>query len=144
MPLERLLTMGYEAAGMEDFLATLSDRGVTTLLDVREVARSRRPGFAKTALREHLATAGIDYRHEPRLGSPRALRQRVRQDGNHARFFEDFERYLATQQALLARIAGESSGTVLLLCYERDYRQCHRASVAAALGALTGLTPEHL
>jgi uncharacterized protein (DUF488 family) len=54
MNLERLLTMGYERANIEDFLATLRSLGVTALLDVREIASSRRRGFAKTALRENL------------------------------------------------------------------------------------------
>jgi uncharacterized protein (DUF488 family) len=143
MKLKRLITLGYEAASVEDFLATLTALGVTTLLDVREIAASRRRGFAKTALRENLTGVRIAYRHEPRLGSPRTIRHRLREDGSHERFFRDFDRYLSTQQPLLKHLAGELTGTVALLCYERDYRECHRKSVAAALGHLTGLTPQH-
>jgi uncharacterized protein (DUF488 family) len=141
--LKRLGTIGYEGASVEDFLTTLKAAGVTTLLDVREFAGSRRKGFAKTALRENLATAGIGYRHEPALGSPRELRHRLREDGHYERFFRDFDRYLAGQQPLLKQLACELSGTVALLCYERNYQECHRKSVAAALGQITGLTPQH-
>jgi uncharacterized protein (DUF488 family) len=143
MKLKRLMTIGYEAASVEDFLATLKTLGITTLLDVREIAVSRRRGFAKTALREHLERIGVTYRHEPKLGSPREIRHRLREDGSHEHFFRDFERYLDTQQPLLAQLAEELTGSVVLLCYERDYRTCHRKSVAAALSALTGLPHKH-
>jgi len=142
--LQRLLTIGYEGASVEDFLATLAASGVTILLDIREFAGSRRKGYAKTALREHLAGVGIDYRHEPALGSPRDLRHRLREDGRYDRFFRDFDRYLVSQKPLLVQLAGELTGTVALLCYERDHHQCHRKSVAAALTPITGLVPKHL
>jgi uncharacterized protein (DUF488 family) len=144
MALKRLATIGYEGVGVTDFLATLTAAGVTTLLDVREIAGSRRKGFAKTPLREHLAEAGIHYRHEPALGSPREIRHRLREDGNLDQFFRDFDKHLATQQPLLKQLARDLSGHIALMCYERDYRQCHRASVARELGRLTGLEPQHL
>jgi uncharacterized protein (DUF488 family) len=144
MKLKRLLTIGYEGASVGDFLATLTAAHVTTLLDIREFAGSRRKGFAKTALRQNLAGAGIDYRHEPALGSPRDIRNQLREDGRHDRFFRDFERYLTSQQPLLKQLAGELSGTVALLCYERDFRECHRKSVSIALGQLANLAPRHL
>ena len=114
------------------------------MLDIREIAASRRHGFAKTALRANLGSAGIVYRHEPKLGSPREIRHELRETGNYQRFFEHFDRYLLTQQALLEALASELAGSVALLCYERDYHQCHRKSVAAAFGQLTGLTPQHV
>src|SRR5687767_9636017 len=144
MALRGVATIGYEGASLEDFLATLTGAGVTTLLDIREFAGSRRKGFAKTALRENLADAGIHYRHEPALGSPRDIRHRLRQDGRLDQFFRDFDRYLATQRPLLRQLVNELSGTVALLCYERDYRMCHRKSVAAGLGRYSGLAPRHL
>lgn len=141
--MKHLLTIGYEGADFRDFLATLEVLGVTTLLDIRELPMSRRPGFAKTALREGLASVGIDYRHEPRLGSPKAIRYQLRDDGDYKRFFRDFGRYLNTQADLLDELASELTGTVALLCYERDHTTCHRRAVATALSEITGLTPKH-
>lgn len=143
MKLKKIVTIGYEGADFDDFLATLEAIGVTTLLDIRELPISRRPGFAKTALREGLAGVGIDYRHEPRLGSPKSIRHKLRDDGNYDRFFRDFDRYLGKQGELLDTLADELTGTVALLCYERDYNTCHRKSVADALGKITGLKPKH-
>lgn len=144
MTLKRLTTIGYEGASIQDFLATLKAAGVTTVLDVREFAGSRRKGFAKSALRQHLSGIGIAYRHEPALGSPRDLRHQLREDGRHDHFFRDFDRYLATQKPLLKQLAGELSGTVALLCYERSHQECHRKSVSTKLGELAGLKPQHL
>ncbi len=95
MTLKRLATIGYEDASIEAFLATLKAARVTTVLAVREVAGSRRPGFAKTALRQDVANVGIGYRHEPELGSPRELRHQLRNDGKYGRFFRKFDHYLA-------------------------------------------------
>lgn len=144
MTLQYIVTIGYEGADFDDFLSTLDVFSVTTLLDIRELPMSRRRGFAKTALREGLASVGIDYRHEPRLGSPKAIRHQLRDDGDYPRFFRDFGRYLNTQLDLLEQLADELTGTVALLCYEREHTICHRRTVATALSELTGLTPQHL
>jgi uncharacterized protein (DUF488 family) len=143
MKLKHLVTIGYEGANFADFLATLNALGVTTLLDIRELPISRRRGFAKTALREGLASVGISYRHEPRLGSPKAIRHQLRDDGDLKQFFRSFDRYLSKQGDLLEQLATELTGTIALLCYERDHTTCHRNSVANALSALTGLKPKH-
>jgi hypothetical protein len=45
-----LATIGYEAASLVDFIATLQAARVHTLVDVRDLPISRRPGFAKKAL----------------------------------------------------------------------------------------------
>jgi uncharacterized protein (DUF488 family) len=144
LKLKKLMTIGYEGSSVEDFLSTLTALGVTTLLDIREIAASRRRGFAKTALRTNLAGVGIAYRHEPALGSPRDIRHRLRQDSSYERFFLDFDRYLGTQQDLLKQLAAELTGSVAMLCYERDYHECHRKSVATAFSQLTGLKPKHI
>ena len=143
MKLKNIVTIGYEGANVDDFLATLDAIGVDLLLDIRELPISRRRGFAKTALREGLASVGIEYRHEPRLGSPKTIRNQLRDDGNYQKFFKDFERYLGKQSDLLKKLAEELQGTVALMCYERDYLTCHRSSVATALSGLTGLKPKH-
>ena len=53
-----IFTIGYEGATLCDFLATLQLAGVQSVLDVREVAQSRRRGFSKTALAEALKEVG--------------------------------------------------------------------------------------
>lgn len=57
----KIFTIGYEAATMADFLAALTDAGVTRVIEVRALPLSRRPGFSKTPLKGALAEVGIDY-----------------------------------------------------------------------------------
>jgi uncharacterized protein (DUF488 family) len=140
----RVLTIGYEGVTLADFLKTLKAAGVDHLLDIRELPISRRKGFSKTALCAALADEGIDYTHERALGSPREIRNRLREDGDLASFFSDFREYLATQRALLDTLARTLSGSVALLCYERNHTECHRSVVATALAKRTHSAIEHL
>ena len=65
-----VFTIGYEDATPDRVRAALRAAGVATVVDVRALANSRRPGFAKRALSAALAEAGIGYRHLPALGTP--------------------------------------------------------------------------
>jgi len=140
----RLFTLGYEGAELSDFLNVLKQQEIDLLLDVRELPLSRRKGFSKNALREALEGCGIDYRHERRLGSPKTLRHRLYADGDYKIFFRDFGNHLKGQQDLLETLAEELTGNVVLVCYEKDYRTCHRSAVADALAELTDVAPTHL
>ena len=140
----QILTIGYEGTSLADFLATLKAAGVQLLLDIRELPISRRKGFSKSALSEALAETGIAYSHERALGSPRDIRYRLREDGDLPRFFSDFREYLATQRALLDNLARTTTGSVALLCYERNHAECHRSVVAEALARRAQSTVRHL
>jgi uncharacterized protein (DUF488 family) len=135
--LSRLVTVGYEGISLTAFLATLKAAGVTLVLDVRELPSSRRKGFSKSPLSQALSKIGIGYRHERALGAPRQMRHRLREDGDLRQYFSDFREYLATQDAILDGLAGQLSGCVALLCFERNPAECHRSVVAAALARRT-------
>ena len=45
-----LMTIGYEGMTLKEFLDVLKRCRVSMLVDVRELAISRKPGFAKVAL----------------------------------------------------------------------------------------------
>jgi len=142
--MKRLFTIGYEKTDVADFVHILVAQKINVLLDIREIPISRRRGFSKTALGQAVGASGIAYRHERQLGSPQAIRHRLREDGNYARFFREFERYLDQQRTLLEKLARELKGNVALMCYEKDHTDCHRHSVAEALAQLLGKTPIHL
>ena len=142
--MRRLFTIGYEGASLDDFIKTLEIAGVDLLLDVRELPMSRRKGFSKTALGEAVAGAGMEYRHEKKLGSPKSIRHRLYADGDYVRFFQDFRTYLKTQSELLTELANELSGNVALMCYERDPNTCHRTAVAEAFETMLEIAPKHL
>ena len=146
----RLLTIGYQGRSLPDLVARLRARDVRLLVDVREVARSRRPEFNQRRLAAALDEAGIAYRHSPELGSPGSLRRALYESG-------DFERFAGLYLAYVRRwrmddVAGltravRREGTVCILCYESDAASCHRHIVATeAMRARGGthLVVEHL
>ena len=128
-------TIGYEGLPPPDFLALLHDAGIKRLVDVRAIANSRRPGYAKRALTASLEQAGIDYLHLPALGTPAAGRAAARA-GRINEMRRIFTVQLATgpAQAALAELADSAADIPsCLLCLEADHRQCHRAMIAEAL-----------
>ncbi len=131
-----VFTIGYEAATPPRLTEALRGAGVALLVDVRALANSRRPGFAKRALSAALAEAGIGYLHLPALGTPAAGRQAVR-EGRPQEMRRIFAAHLAgtEPQAALAGLRDRArGGGVCLLCLEADPAQCHRTLVAEALG----------
>lgn len=139
-----LCTIGYEGASIGDFIRTLNTAGVTTLLDVREIAISRKKGFSKTALKRALEDAGIAYQHEPKLGSPKAARKQLKNNKDYNAFFHSYCNHLSTQATLLNALSINLAGKVALMCFEKDHTTCHRSKVAESIGEITGLTPVHL
>ena len=139
-----ILTVGYEGTTPAGLMAALRDSGVRVLVDVRALANSRKPGFAKTALTASLEQAGIGYLHLRALGTPAEGRAAAR-SGRPADMRRIFAAHLAgtEAQAALANLSDLArQQRVCLLCLEADPRQCHRTLVAEAVGLpITNLTP---
>ncbi len=141
-----LYTIGYEKARLADVVAALSAAGVAALIDVRDRPISRRPGFSKRQLAATLEEAGIDYVGLRALGTPPEGRAagRARQ---WERFWDIVEHKLASAEAELALLqAAEIAqpAPACLLCYEADWRRCHRRRVAEILADRHGFTVRHL
>lgn len=130
--MNRLATIGYEAATQDAVIGKLKDAGVSVLIDVRAVPSSRRAGFSKSVLAASLKAEGIDYVHLRDLGTPKPGREAARK-GRIAEMHEIYEAHLAEPSAQLqlaqaAEIARERPAA--LLCYEADAGGCHRRIVA--------------
>jgi len=142
-----LATIGYEGTNVPSFLAALTAAKVELLVDVRALASSRRPGFAKTALAANLKTVGIDYLHLRGLGTPADGRAAARA-GKHAEMHRIFREHMRTEKALGDLLALEdlvkSGRRVCILCFEADPAHCHRTLVAEALAARVPLDVRHL
>jgi uncharacterized protein (DUF488 family) len=142
----QLATIGYEGAMLADFISTLEAAGVERVVDVREVAQSRRPGFSKSALRTALADAGIDYHHIRQLGDPKHGREAARA-GNVDLFRTIFASHMdlpASRDALLDAVSLATEKKSVLMCFERDPRHCHRTIVAERMAALSSLQIRNL
>lgn len=142
--MNQLFSIGYESAEIGNFISTLKENRVDVLVDIREFPISRRKGFSKKVLRNALNFAGIGYRHEKWLGSPKDLRHKLRVDHDYATFFDKYNKHLHGQSDLLVQLSEELSGNVVFMCYEKCHKQCHRSSVLDALATLVSKRPVHL
>jgi uncharacterized protein (DUF488 family) len=138
-----IATIGYESATIASFQDALRNAGIDLLVDVRALASSRRPGFAKTRLAANAREAGAEYLHLRALGTPADGRAAARA-GHHAEMQRIFREQLATVEAQeeLALVADlvRQGRRVCLLCFEADPAHCHRSIVAAALADMLPAT----
>ena len=93
-----LFTIGYQQSDITSVLDVLRENGVETVIDVRALPVSRKPGFSKGSLARALDEHGIAYVHERALGTPPEAR-----DAHKARQFDTFhalyERHLQSGDA---------------------------------------------
>ena len=131
-----LFTIGYEQAKPASVLGELVEAKVDTLVDVRAVAASRRPGFSKRQLSASLEEAGIAYLHFQKLGTPAEGRQAARA-GDRDTLAKVYEAHIKKPepQAELAELASlvKSGKRIALLCYCRDPKTCHRWRIVGHL-----------
>jgi len=141
-----LYSIGYEKATLGEVIAILRRAGVAVLLDVRDRPISRRPGFSKRQLAAAVDEAGMRYVHLAALGTP--------PEGRLANRRREWERFWAIVDDKLGRAEAERDLAVAaqiaatapscLICYEADWRCCHRARIAEILVRRHGFAPHHL
>jgi len=137
---DKIYTIGYESAAIEDFIATLKSAGVERIIDVREYPLSRKKGFSKNTLQALLEANDIAYIHIKGLGDPKEGREAARA-GDYKKFLQIFSTHMKTKQAqsdLKIAIKLAQASISCLLCYERKPEECHRTKVAEAIAADTG------
>ena len=142
-----IATIGYEGATVASFQEALRGARIDLLVDVRALASSRRPGFAKTRLAANAKEAGAEYLHLRALGTPADGRAAARA-GRHEEMHRIFRQQLATpeaqeQLALVADLVRQGR-RVCLLCFEAKPEHCHRSIVVDALARIIPATVVHL
>ncbi|MFA5388530.1 MAG: DUF488 domain-containing protein [Candidatus Omnitrophota bacterium] len=136
-------TTGYEGRKIEEFIEYLNAYNIQRIVDVREIPLSRKKGFSKSVLRQRLADNDIDYIHIKALGSPSYLRKKVYQDKDFDYFFEKYGEHLETcskELEELYEIVNEKLSC--LLCFEKEYTNCHRSAVANRVSRINGISFE--
>ncbi len=138
-----LFTLGYEGTNIRQFLRVLEARRITTLVDVRDMPISRKPGFSKGSLAEGCENAGINYEHWPLLGCPKAIREDYRADGDWARYTRRYKLHLETLGETIEQLSARAlKERLCLVCFEANPAFCHRSYVAEAAQELTSQTIE--
>ena len=142
-----LYTIGYESKNIEEFISQLKTNNIATLVDVREIPISRKKGFSKTIFSEFLNKNGIEYIHLKKLGSPKNLRNELKQDKNYTSFFEKYLGYLKLHRDIindLYKIILEKN--CCIMCYESLPSRCHRKIICNEIEKIdgNGLKIKHL
>lgn len=128
-----VFTMGYEKRKIDDFLKILKGNDVDILIDVRANGHSRKPGFSNGTLKKRLEKEGIDYLAMKELGSPKELRDGLKEKG-HGWFFTEYRKYLKKEVSELDKLEKiVKYSRACLMCFELEPKECHRSIVANKL-----------
>lgn len=130
-----IYTIGYEGRGLDEFIQVLKEVGIDIVIDIRELPLSRKKGFSKTPLSKTLEENNIGYIHMKKLGTPKDLRNQYKSKKITFKEFEKgYLRYINTQPEVLEELLEYAlKNTCVLMCYERDWRICHRRIIANQL-----------
>jgi len=130
-------TIGHSSRSIEDFIGLLRQNGITCLLDIRTVPKSRHnPQFGQDQLAPSLADAGIEYRYLRGLGGLRRPHKDSQNAGWRNTSFRGYADYMQTDEFAAnvdAVIELAGSRTCALMCAEAVPWRCHRSLVADAL-----------
>jgi uncharacterized protein (DUF488 family) len=132
-----VFTIGHSTRTLEEFVELLKTYGVTLVVDVRTVPRSRHnPQFNKEVLPNTLKQHGIRYVSMPEIGG---LRRPKRDSVNLAwrnSSFRGYADYMQTKEFtdnLLKIIALARENCLALMCAEALPWRCHRSLISDAL-----------
>ncbi len=148
----QLYTVGHSTRSLDELVELLRAFGISLLVDIRTVPRSRRnPQFNIDALPSALRALDLDYVHLPRLGGLR----RVRRDSVNTAWrnasFQGYADHMQTEEFEegLAELLGHlvdparRPGPGALMCAEAVPWRCHRSLVADAL-TVRGAEVQHV
>ncbi len=140
-------TVGHSDRPLGKFVHLLQKHGVTLVVDVRKMPRSRHnPHFNGDTLSQALREAGMDYVDMPGLGGLRRRRPDSPNTGWKNASFQGYADYMLTPefekslQALLERACKQPTA---LMCAEAVPWRCHRSLIADAL-VVRGICVEHI
>jgi uncharacterized protein (DUF488 family) len=132
-----VLTIGHSTRTLEEFIGLLQAHGVTRVVDVRTVPRSRHnPQFNKDSLPDSLKKAGLRYVHMPGLGGLRHAKRDSLNLGWRNASFRGYADYMQTPEfaeSLEELIQLANQGRIALMCAEALPWRCHRSLIADAL-----------
>jgi uncharacterized protein (DUF488 family) len=134
-----ILTVGHSTHPLAEFIALLAAHGVTMLVDVRTIPRSRHnPQFNLDTLPAALAAEGIGYTHMKGLGGLRHARSASPNTGWRNPGFRGYADYMLTAEfaaELDNLLATGRREQVAIMCAEAVPWRCHRSLIADALTA---------
>lgn len=135
----KIWTVGHSTRSGEEFVRILTAHDVEVLVDVRTFPGSRRyPQFNREALAESLKKAGIEYKHEPRLGGRRTPRPDSHNTAWRNAQFRGYADHMETEDfknGVRELLELASRKRVAVMCAEAVWWRCHRSLIADYLKA---------
>lgn len=132
-----IYTIGHSTRPIDEFIEMLKHNGITQLVDIRTIPRSRHnPQYEQTALETSLPKAGIEYIYMKELGG---LRPKVKNSVNmgwHNESFRNYADYMQTPEfarGIDTLITLAMPKPTAIMCAEAVPWRCHRSLVADAL-----------
>jgi uncharacterized protein (DUF488 family) len=132
-----ILTIGHSTRTLSEFVELLKVYGVSLVVDVRTVPRSRHnPQFNKETLPDALKLVGVRYVHMPEIGGlrrPKADSVNTAWRNKGLRGYADYMQTKEFTENLLKLVALARENCVAVMCGEALPWRCHRSLIADAL-----------
>ena len=142
-----MFTIGHSTRSAREFVEIISSHGVSCIVDVRTVPRSRHnPQFNRDVLPLTLEASGIGYVWLQVLGELRRPRPDSLNTGWRNLSFRGYADYMQTPEfeaGLNELLALPGADTATLMCAEAVPWRCHRSLIADAL-SVRGIRVEHI
>jgi uncharacterized protein (DUF488 family) len=131
-----LYTIGHSTRGADELIDILRAFGVTRLVDIRSIPRSRtNPQINRDVLPAMLHSAGVAYVHLASLGGRRTKSELIEESVNagwERRPFHNYADYAETapfREGLRELLEMASRETCVIMCAEAVWWRCHRRIV---------------
>ena len=133
-----VFTIGHSTRPIEQFITLLQAHGVSCVVDVRTVPRSRHnPQFNQDSLADSLEQAGLGYIHMPGLGGLRHAKAgsttNIAWRNASFRGYADYMQTSEFAENLAELITLAETEQVAIMCAEAVPWRCHRSLIADAL-----------
>jgi uncharacterized protein (DUF488 family) len=134
---EPFFTIGHSTRSLDELAALLGPNGVTRVVDVRTVPRSRaNPQYDKATLPRTLAKRGLAYEHLAALGGLRGRTPDTPPELNGFWQNASFHRYAdyalteGFREGLAELLERGRAERVVVMCAEAVWWRCHRRIIA--------------
>jgi uncharacterized protein (DUF488 family) len=129
-------SIGYANRSFDDFVQILVENGITNLIDIRRYPHSTFEEYNKESLERSLPLNNIIYAHCEGVGGLR--------DSTYIEYMGTGEfRNSAAQLFEYVKKIGNKGGKVVLMCAEKNPKDCHRRYLAQYLEQM-GIRVIHL